>query len=108
LQNKKDMRRRLFLEVVEKKCVHYTGNIYVSASRLNARIKPLIFCVVGLDITIVRALHNLVKRKAARLHMWKGKKNTRTYNTNRYLKVGIINISKRTGTFQPRQVGFMW
>lgn len=58
---------------------------------LNASIKyyTMSFHVIGLDISIVRAIHNLVKRKATRLHMWKGQKNTRKYTTNRYLKVGI-------------------
>ena len=45
------------------------------------------FCFVGLDISVVHAIHDLVKKKAARLHMWKGQKKTRKYTTNRYLKV---------------------
>ena len=45
------------------------------------------WCFVGLDISVVHAINDLVKKKAARLHMWKGQKKTRKYITNRYLKV---------------------
>ena len=36
----------------------------------------LIF-ILGLDISVLRAIHDLVQDKASRLHMWKGKKKTK-------------------------------
>lgn len=29
-----------------------------------------------MDLSVLRAIHNLVQEKASRLHMWKGKKKT--------------------------------
>jgi hypothetical protein len=32
---------------------------------------------LGLDLSVLRAIYNLVQEKASRLHMWKGKKKTK-------------------------------
>ena len=45
----------------------------------------------GLDISVVCAIYDLVKEKAARLHMWKGTKSTRRkYKGNKYLRVSKV------------------
>ena len=45
----------------------------------------------GLDISVVRAIYDLVKEKAARLHMWKGTKSTsRKYKENKYLRASKV------------------
>ena len=62
----------------------------------------MLFCILGLDISIVHAIYNLVKKKAIPFHMWRGAKKTREYTTNRYLEVGIISET----TFTCTECGF--
>ena len=45
---------------------------------------------LGLDISVLRAIHNLVQEKASRLHMWKGKKKTK----GKYIGKVYIEVSK--------------
>lgn len=49
----------------------------------------LIF-TLGLDISVLRAIHNLVQEKASRLHMWKGKKKTK----EKFVGKVYIEVSK--------------
>jgi hypothetical protein len=47
--------------------------------------------ILGLEKKVLDALHNLVKDKSLRMHMWKGKKKTnKRYLSDHYLKVSMI------------------
>ena len=47
-----------------------------------------LYIIAGLEIDVLYAIHNLVKEKAGRLHMWKGSKKTRDkHATTQYIKV---------------------
>lgn len=43
-----------------------------------------------MDLSVLRAIHNLVQEKASRLHMWKGKKKTK----EKYIGKVYIEVSK--------------
>ena len=43
-----------------------------------------------MDLSVLRAVHNLVQEKASRLHMWKGKKKTK----EKYIGKVYIEVSK--------------
>jgi hypothetical protein len=48
------------------------------------------FIIEGLEISVLHAVHNLLKDKSARMHMWKGEKKTNKKSVGEhYLKVSV-------------------
>ena len=54
-------------------------------------VNSQLFCYLGLDLEVLKALYDLVKEKANKLYMWKGVKWTRLKSAQPgHLKVIVI------------------
>jgi hypothetical protein len=61
-------------------------------SRLNIVLSfmELYNFILGLDLSVLRAIHNLVQEKTSKLHVWKGKKKLK----EKYIGKVYIEVSK--------------
>lgn len=119
------MMRHLFMQKIEdpKNTMHYTGKWNLSLVVLKSIMKKNIFIYIlfwniiknitilnntnafnihfickGLEIKVLHALHDLVKEKSLRMHMWKGEKKTnKKCISKQYIKVSCIFNSTPAG-----------